>query len=187
MTRMRDAYVSEPQRGPRRRPQAEGYSEDCESSAVRSKKSSARGSKSIDCENLQKRASRAFSARFDDRKSFAASNNRSRNFERSETTPASLEKRRFPNGARRERSAVRAGDHFEKFASEAHGAERRKAKEEFADNGSTTSRDQDGAYAFSGRDKPNTSSALSKDIYTFMLEILPAIKKFPEVTRELLH
>ena len=55
-------------------------------------------------------------------------------------------------GPRRERSAVRPGDPFEKFARDALGAERRKAKEEFADNDSMTSREQDGAYAFSGRD-----------------------------------
>ena len=54
-------------------------------------------------------ASQAFSARLDDRKRFVASNDRSRKFEGSETTPESVEKRRFSKGTptRKERGTTR--------------------------------------------------------------------------------
>ena len=48
---------------------------------------------------FENRTSRAFSARFDDRNRFEATNKSSRNFERSETLPESVEKRRFPKRA----------------------------------------------------------------------------------------
>ena len=53
----------------------------------------------------------------------------------SRTTAVSL---RFRKGPRRERSAVLPGDPFENFASDAHGAERRKAKEELANTDAMT-------------------------------------------------
>ena len=93
-------------------------------------------------------ASRAFSARFDDRKRIAASNNGSRNFERSETAPESLEKRRFPKGAPTRETQLLSPTRVRRRRRKAESAVRFETKEEFANNRFV----HDGTYAFSGRD-----------------------------------
>ena len=94
-------------------------------------------------------ASRAFSARFDDRKRFAASNDRSRNFERIETKPEPPEKRRFSKGAPTRSDAVRTSALVRKSGLEAGEARRLDAKEREANKDGRGHLGQDGALGFS--------------------------------------
>ena len=77
-------------------------------------------------------ASRAFSAQFDHRKRFAASNNRSRNFERSETSPESPKKRRFRKGAPTRSDADRTSAMVRRRRRKPESARRSETAEEFA-------------------------------------------------------
>ena len=97
-------------------------------------------------------ASRAFSARCDDRKRFAASNDRSRNFERIETMPELPEKRRFSKGAPTRSDAVRTPALVRKSGLETGEARRLDAKECEANKGGRGHLGQDGALGFSGVD-----------------------------------
>ena len=80
----------------------------------------------------QKGASRTFSARFEDRKRFVVSNDRSRHFERSETTPESLENRRFPKGAPTKSKPTTRYSSFRKIRSRRDVVFRSDPTEEFA-------------------------------------------------------
>ena len=93
-----------------------------------------------------------FSARFDDRKRFATSNESFRNAERSERTPESAGKRRFSKGAPTRKKPKVLSSFFRSARKFAENRLPTRSDGGVRGGSRHVTFDQDGAYAFSGRD-----------------------------------